>query len=166
MLEVGSPELTWDQRRNVRLLWDSAYLCDPPQLYRSRVRLHAHARLSFPDHDHDHDPGRQGCGSGVGRRNPCRDLDVHLSVGNIHGDEAMVSGHFGEEEYDHDDCREYRDYHDYHVADHVRSQTATKQKGVCEPTRMASACVLESSIRHTSIFSKSSLPIRLLCISW
>lgn len=105
-----------------------------------------------------HDLGR-GLGRGLGLAYRSLVHAGHLYVGSNHHvrDEEKASGLDEGGGFGHDG-----------LVDHGRNRNARMQTGECEPTivkleKQEGGFIAEC---HTSIFNKSSRPIRLLCISW
>ena len=135
-----------------------SYPFDHRHLCRSR------GRLLFLDHPSSRGLYHQGCGIGGGRhsRGLCR---VGHPCEGSSGDVEMVNGRCGEEECGLGD---YRGYLCCHEDDHDQNRSATRQKGEYEPTRrcIRKRYVCISPQICTSIFRRSSRPMRWLCISW
>jgi hypothetical protein len=136
------------QQRTVGSFGNPLNLFDRHHWYRSRDRHHVHDRLSFLGRDH------RGHGRGG---HPC--------VASSHDGEVMAIEHCAEVVCVRGGYHGCHDRRGHHEVDHVRNRIAMRQRGACEPTGswLAGRCL--NIIRLTSILSRSSRPIRLLCIS-
>jgi hypothetical protein len=148
-----------DQQRTVESFRCPLNLFDRRHWCRFRDRLHVHDRPSFLGRGH------QGYGNGGGHRIRARARGGRPCAGSSHGDEERVIDHCDEAVSVHGGFHGYHDHRAHHEVYRVRNRIATRQRGVCEPTRSWSAGKCLNGATHTSIFSRSSRPIRLLCIS-
>lgn len=124
-------------------------------LRRCRDRLHHHGDRG---HLSSHGPGHQGFGIDHGPAYRSLSRGDHPFVENSLGDEVgWQNDHDGESAHDALGVE----------GPHVHRQNATKLKEAYEPTALRQGEVeeVDGMPFGTSIFNKSSLPIRLLCIS-
>lgn len=113
-----------------------------------------------PEYDHDHDPGDRSLGL-RGVRSPVR-IDPHVGESSHAGDAARRSdrGEVSDGVHGQIPYRSHGQIHD-------RIQISMMQKVEYEPTRNQNEInPYESGFQElTSIFRRSSRPMRLLCIS-
>lgn len=136
---------------------------------------YGNGRESVRDRDHGgRYPGLDGRHHGHGDRYPghgdrshAPHIDHHVAGSSRHHGcgEAMESGH-DEEEYGHGDARD-QNHEQGREQGHGQNRTATRQRAEYAPTgeNVSYDSVVDKVLKLTSIFSRSSRPMRLLCIS-